>query len=141
MENKSKFYIKTPCPAKPFGYWEILKGDKIKRTRTHHDGTVSNTIGVAEKQDAYAWYSAGGAFLAVLHGHSDWEDTYELLERIEPPKDHVVMRNVDNYSSVASNVETLEECLRLKKQWESDCSPRVRTFVYTVVKLVLVDEG
>lgn len=139
MNPTNRFYNSAPCPAEPvYGFDEIRKGDKVKLSRKHADGTTLESVGVADELASLGWRSSGGAYVAIYNNSDDWTDSYELLERADPPKDHAIVRIYDDRGRViASKLDTLEGCKALKVQWESDTY--VRPSKYAIVKLVDVD--
>jgi hypothetical protein len=69
----------------PFGFNDIRKGDKIRRTLTREDGTLTIVEGVAERlYSTYEWLTENGHALSFESDDERTDATLELVERPEP---------------------------------------------------------
>jgi hypothetical protein len=130
------------CSEKPFGFGDIQKGDTIKRTRVHSDKTTETLTGIADSQSEHgSWFSSSGVVVALSNYTGAWTDTYELVERPEPPKEYVVVRvRQDGSWKVPLDPMTLQGARQTKQNWDGDIAPRLGTASNKIMKLVPVDE-
>lgn len=145
--NPTRLYLLNNtirCPQDTFGFSDIQKGDKIRITKTHTDGTELICTGVADGQrmegtSQARWTSKSGSLLVGKTPADGWSFSYELLDRPKPVTDHVVTRvSSDGTVRVVTLPTTLEEATDHSKKWNEDYSARERGFDYKVMKLVEV---
>lgn len=146
--NPNRIYLNnnntSRCPQDTFGFSDIQKGDKIRVTKNHTDGTELICTGVADGQNgagtSYArWNSKSGSLLVGKTPAAGWTFSYELLDRPKPVTDHVVARvGSDGVVRVVTLPTTLEEATGHSKKCNEDYSASDRGFDYKVMKLVEV---
>lgn len=129
------------CTKEPdFGFEDIQKGDTVKITKTHKDGTAVTVTGVADNKMSsgvrmVVWKSALGNTLAANTTIAGWTYTYELVERPEP-KDHVVVRfNDGEIGTVQTAPRPKQRAIEIKDRWNTEYGHE-----YRVMKLVDVHE-
>lgn len=132
------------CTKEPdFGFDDIQKGDTVKITKTHKDGTVVDVTGVADNKISTGlrmavWKSASGNTLAANMELAGWKNSYELVSRPEP-KDHVVVCYTDGeIGTVQTAPRTKQASLEIRDRWNGEAE-RARGNEYRVMKLVEAD--